>query len=85
MKLWSTISGSRTFAALCVVLILNFVGGSFFIARAQTNTATLSGTVTDDKAAVTFGSSGRNVIIGPNLHIVDFSVNKLTKVTERAS
>jgi hypothetical protein len=44
-----------------------------------------------DKAAfaqpltVTFGNSARNVIIGPNLHTVDLSVNKLTKVTERAS
>src|SRR5262249_38667212 len=33
----------------------------------------------------TFGNSGRNVIIGPNLHSVDFSVNKLTKLAERAS
>jgi len=33
----------------------------------------------------TFGNSGRNVIVGPNLHSVDFSVNKLTKVAEHAS
>jgi Carboxypeptidase regulatory-like domain/TonB dependent receptor len=33
----------------------------------------------------TFGNSGRNVIIGPNLHSVDLSVNKLTKVAENAS
>jgi hypothetical protein len=33
----------------------------------------------------TFGNSGRNVIIGPNLHSVDLSVNKLTKVAEHAS
>ena len=32
-----------------------------------------------------FGNSGRNVIIGPDLRSVDFSVNKLTKVAERAS
>jgi Carboxypeptidase regulatory-like domain/TonB dependent receptor len=32
-----------------------------------------------------FGTSGRNVIIGPNLHIVDFSINKLTKVRESLS
>jgi hypothetical protein len=35
--------------------------------------------------AGTFGNSGRNVIIGPNLHTVDLSVNKLTKVAEHAS
>jgi len=33
----------------------------------------------------TFGNSGRNVIIGPDLHSVDLAVNKLTKVAERAS
>jgi hypothetical protein len=33
----------------------------------------------------TFGNSGRNVIIGPDLRSFDFSVNKLTKVAERAS
>ncbi|HYR91881.1 MAG TPA: carboxypeptidase regulatory-like domain-containing protein [Terriglobia bacterium] len=33
----------------------------------------------------TFGNSGRNVILGPDLHSVDLSVNKLTKVAERAS
>jgi TonB dependent receptor len=33
----------------------------------------------------TFGTSPRNVIIGPNYHSVDFSMNKLTKVTERLS
>jgi hypothetical protein len=33
----------------------------------------------------TFGNSARNVIIGPTLHAVDFSVNKLTKVVERVS
>jgi Carboxypeptidase regulatory-like domain len=32
-----------------------------------------------------FGNSARNVIIGPNLHAVDFSVNKMTKVAERVS
>jgi TonB dependent receptor len=31
----------------------------------------------------TFGSSGRNTIIGPRLHIVDFSVSKATKFNER--
>jgi len=36
-------------------------------------------------ASGTFGNSGRNVIIGPNLHSVDLSVNKLTKVAENAS
>ena len=30
-----------------------------------------------------FGSSARNTIIGPNLQIVDFSVSKTTKLTER--
>src|SRR5262249_29955917 len=30
-----------------------------------------------------FGSSGRNTIIGPGLQIVDFSVTKATKLTER--
>jgi outer membrane receptor protein involved in Fe transport len=33
----------------------------------------------------TFGTSPRNVIIGPDYHSVDFSMNKLTKVTERFS
>jgi Carboxypeptidase regulatory-like domain/TonB dependent receptor-like, beta-barrel len=33
----------------------------------------------------TFGNSARNVIIGPNLHTVDLSVNKLTRVAEHAS
>jgi len=33
----------------------------------------------------TFGSSGRNTIIGPTLHIVDFSVSKTTKLAERLS
>jgi outer membrane receptor protein involved in Fe transport len=33
----------------------------------------------------TFGNSARNVIIGPDYHSVDFSMNKLTKVTERLS
>jgi outer membrane receptor protein involved in Fe transport len=33
----------------------------------------------------TFGTSPRNVIIGPDYHSVDFSMNKLTKVTERIS
>ena len=33
----------------------------------------------------TFGSSGRNTIIGPTLHIVDFSVSKATRLTERFS
>jgi len=32
-----------------------------------------------------FGNSGRNVIIGPTLHTVDLSVNKLTKLRENAS
>jgi hypothetical protein len=36
-------------------------------------------------AGQTFGTSPRNVIIGPNYHSVDFSMNKLTKVTERLS
>jgi outer membrane receptor protein involved in Fe transport len=36
-------------------------------------------------AAGTFGTSPRNVIIGPNYHSVDFSMNKLTRVTERFS
>jgi hypothetical protein len=31
----------------------------------------------------TFGSSGRNTVIGPRLHIVDFSVSKATKFDER--
>ncbi|HKX27681.1 MAG TPA: TonB-dependent receptor [Blastocatellia bacterium] len=34
-------------------------------------------------AAGTFGTSGRNVIIGPTFHTVDFSMNKVTKVNER--
>jgi hypothetical protein len=33
----------------------------------------------------TFGNSARNVIIGPNLHTIDLSVNKLTRVAEHAS
>jgi carboxypeptidase family protein/TonB-dependent receptor-like protein len=33
----------------------------------------------------TFGSSGRNTIIGPRLHIVDLSVGKLTKINDRFS
>jgi hypothetical protein len=33
----------------------------------------------------TFGNSARNVIIGPTLHSVDFSLNKVTKVAEQAS
>jgi outer membrane receptor protein involved in Fe transport len=36
-------------------------------------------------AGQTFGTSPRNVIIGPNYHSVDFSMNKLTRVTERLS
>jgi hypothetical protein len=32
-----------------------------------------------------FGSSGRNTIIGPDLHIVDVSLSKTTKLTERVS
>jgi len=31
----------------------------------------------------TFGNAGRNTIIGPRLHIVDFSVSKATKLNER--
>src|SRR5262249_36256680 len=33
----------------------------------------------------TFGTSGRNTIIGPTLHIVDFSVGKTTKFNERVA
>jgi hypothetical protein len=33
----------------------------------------------------TFGNSGRNVIVGPDLRSLDLSVNKLTKLAERAS
>jgi hypothetical protein len=33
----------------------------------------------------TFGNSGRNVIIGPDLHSVDLSLSKQTKLAERAS
>jgi hypothetical protein len=33
----------------------------------------------------TFGTSGRNTIIGPRLHIVDFSVSKATKFNERVA
>jgi len=33
----------------------------------------------------TFGSSGRNTIVGPRLHIVDFSVGKVTKINDRFS
>jgi Carboxypeptidase regulatory-like domain/TonB dependent receptor len=36
-------------------------------------------------AGQTFGTSPRNVIIGPDYHSVDFSMNKLTRVTERLS
>jgi hypothetical protein len=36
-------------------------------------------------AAGTFGSSGRNTIIGPRLHIVDLSVGKVTKLNDRLS
>jgi hypothetical protein len=32
-----------------------------------------------------FGSSGRNTVIGPSLHIVDFSVSKATRISERFS
>ena len=32
-----------------------------------------------------FGSSGRNTIIGPELHIVDFSASKTTRLSERFS
>jgi outer membrane receptor protein involved in Fe transport len=35
--------------------------------------------------AGTFGNSARNVIIGPNLHAIDLSMSKLTRVTERLS
>ncbi|MGH9845734.1 MAG: hypothetical protein ACREEM_44060, partial [Blastocatellia bacterium] len=31
----------------------------------------------------TFGTSARNTIVGPRVHIVDFSVSKATKLTER--
>src|SRR5262249_44420092 len=34
-------------------------------------------------AAGAFGSSGRNTIIGPRLHIVDLSVSKSTKLNDR--
>jgi hypothetical protein len=34
-------------------------------------------------ASGTFGSSGRNTIIGPRLHIVDMSVGKTTKLNDR--
>jgi hypothetical protein len=36
-------------------------------------------------AANSFGTSGRNTIIGPKLHIVDFSVGKVTKINDRFS
>ena len=36
-------------------------------------------------ASGTFGSTGRNTIIGPKLHIVDFTVGKLTKINDRFS
>jgi hypothetical protein len=42
------------------------------------NTAALS-----RPANGTFGSSGRNTIIGPTLHVVDLSVGKTTKLNER--
>ena len=32
-----------------------------------------------------FGTSARNTILGPRLHIVDFSVSKATKLTERTA
>ncbi len=32
-----------------------------------------------------FGNAGRNTIIGPGANIADFSLNKLTKITERVS
>ena len=35
--------------------------------------------------AGTFGTSGRNVVFGPNLHTVDLSVNKQTRLTEKTS
>ncbi len=52
MNHWNRKLGSRSVAALCGALILNVVGGMYFVAGAQTNTATLSGTVTDNKGAV---------------------------------
>src|SRR5262249_19347278 len=33
----------------------------------------------------TFGNAGRNIIIGPGTNIADFSLNKITKITERVS
>ena len=33
----------------------------------------------------TFGSAGRNTLIGPGANIADFSVIKLTRITERVS
>jgi len=35
--------------------------------------------------AGTFGNSARNVIIGPDLHSTDLSLNKLTKISERGA
>lgn len=36
-----------------------------------------------DSDNMVLNSSGRNSIIGPNLHIVDLSASKTTKLTER--
>jgi hypothetical protein len=35
--------------------------------------------------AGTFGNAGRNVIIGPNLHTVDLSIGKVTRIGEHTS
>ncbi|MGH9913853.1 MAG: TonB-dependent receptor domain-containing protein, partial [Pyrinomonadaceae bacterium] len=42
-------------------------------------------TPADGVTTFAFGNAGRNTIIGPSLHIVDFSLNKATKITERVS
>ena len=59
-------------------LVGNPASGASRNASAWFNTAAFS-----RPANGTFGSSGRNTIIGPGLHIVDLSVAKTTKLGER--
>jgi hypothetical protein len=51
MRFWSGKLRLRSCAVLCGAFILNIVAGLHFATGAQTNTATLSGTVTDNTGA----------------------------------